>query len=157
MKITDNEITTEIRNAATAEGARGHLHARRIVRREHFKQLYARNPDDVQVNPESGDAIFGPLCGEFGKENFRRDRYYPQGGAPDFPVLLRDGRLASSLSISAVLKTLPILSVDFIFADRSIFFDADIWLRANRQRIIRNQEEDKEEKNAQISEGRVDH
>ena len=156
LKITDNEITAELREAAAAKDARGHLHARRIVRREHFKQLYERNPDDVQINPESGDAIFGPLCDEFGQECFRRDRYYQQGGAPDFPVLLRDGRLASSLSISAVLKTLPILSVDFIFADRSIFYEADTWLKNNRQQIIRPLEEDKEESNGQNGEGRVD-
>ena len=142
LKITDNEIVSEIRKAATRENAPGHLHARRIVCREHFKRLYERNPDDVQVNPESGSAIFGPLCEKFGKEHFRHDRYYQRGGAPDFPVLSRDTRLTPSLSISAVLKTLPILSVDYIFADRSIFCAADDWLNANRQSIIRPQEED---------------
>lgn len=157
LRITDNEITAELREAAATEDAPGHLHARRIVRRKHYKQLYERNPNDVQVNPESGEKIFEALGIEFGKECFRRDRYSQQGGAPDFPVLLRDGRLASSLSISAVLKTLPILSVDFIFADRSIFFEADTWLKNHRQQIIRPLEEDEEESNEQNGEGRVDH
>lgn len=106
------------------------------------KKAHERNPEDVHVNPESGDAIFGPLCDKFGEEYFRRDRYYPKGDAPDFPVLLRDGRLASSLSISAVLKTLPILSADFIFADRSIYYEADTWLKDNREQIIRPLEEE---------------
>ena len=142
LKITDNEITAAIRKAARTDDTRGHLHACRIVHRKHFKRLYGRNPDDVQVNPESGNAIFGPLCAEFGKDHFRHDCYYQRGGAPDFPVLLRDGRRVSSLSISAVLETLPILSVDFIYADRLIFIDADSWLKTNRQEIIRPQKED---------------
>ena len=156
LKITDNEIAAAMREATSAEDECGHLHARRIMRREHFKQLYERNPDDVQVNPESGEAIFRPLCDKFGEEFFRRDRYRQEGGAPDFPVLLRDNRRASSLSISGVLKTLPILSVDFIFADRSIFFEADTWLKNNRPQIIRPVEEDREDSNGQNGEGSVD-
>ena len=141
LKMTDNEITAAIRKAATADNHRGHLHARRIVQREHFKQIYGRNPEDVMVNPECGAAIHRSLCNEYGPEHFRHDRYFQQDVAPDFPVRLRDGRLEPSIAVSDVLKTLPILSVDFVFADRSIFDEAETWLNTHLERIIQPQSE----------------
>ena len=61
LKMTDNEITAALWKAAFKEDEIGHSHARRIVRREHFKRLYERNPEDVKVNPESGKAIYNAL------------------------------------------------------------------------------------------------
>ena len=80
----------------------GHSDARRIVRREHFKVAYERSPADVRVNPEAGRAIFDGLRHEFGAEYFRHDRYQQSSGAPDFPVRLRNGEIASSLERDSV-------------------------------------------------------
>ena len=124
LKMTDNEITAALWKAAFKEDEIGHSHARRIVRREHFKRLYERNPEDVKVNPESGKAIYNALKSKYGKDLFRHDPYNQKSGAPDFPVRMRDGRVVSSLAMSETLKNIPVVSVDHVFADRSCFDEA---------------------------------
>lgn len=144
LSITDNEVTAALRNAAFNNGSPGHSHARLIVRREHFKRLYERNPNDVKINPEAGQAIFENLSQQFGAERFRRDRYSQKGGAPDFPVRMRDGRIVSSLAISEVLNNVPVLSVDYVFAERGVFDQAEQWLKENRQKIIELKKEEED-------------
>ena len=55
---------------------------------------------------------------------------------------MRDGRTVSSLGISDVLRTLPVASVDCVFADRSIFDNAIKWLNENRNNIIKPEREE---------------
>jgi HD superfamily phosphohydrolase len=142
LSITDNEVTVAFLKAAFDSGTQGHTHARRIVRREHFKRLYERNPTDVQINPEAGQAIFEVLRQQFGADLFRRDRYSQKGGAPDFPVRMRDGRIVSSLAVSEVLNNVPVLSVDYVFAERGIFDKAEQWLKENREKLIEPKKEE---------------
>ncbi|MBP8645495.1 MAG: HD domain-containing protein [Syntrophobacteraceae bacterium] len=142
LSITDNEVTAALLRAAFDECENGYLHARRIVCREHFKRLYERNPNDVEINPEAGQAIFEALCQEFGTDLFRRDRYSQKGGAPDFPVRMRDDRIVSSLAISEVLNKVPLFSVDYVFADRDTFDTAKAYLERNREELIKLQKEE---------------
>jgi uncharacterized protein len=147
MEITDMEVTAAILHAARDRNRKGSLHAQRIVGRKHFKVLYERNPKDVLINPEAGEAVYRELCSRFGKERFRHDRYMQKGASLDFPVQLRDGSVISSLSISKVLKDLPVESLDYVFGDRNILVDAERWLKENREDIIkpRSMENDDEQ------------
>jgi uncharacterized protein len=140
--MTDNEVTAALLEAASDDRKVGHLHARRIVRRKHFKRVYERNPEDVKINPEAGNAVFEALNSGFGAEQFRHDRYQQRSGAPDFPVRMRDGQIVSSLAVSETLNTVPVVSVDYIFADRSIYDRADDWLKKNRIDIITPKQEE---------------
>jgi len=142
LSITDNEVTATLRKAAFDDGEPGHSHARRIVRREHFKRLYERNPIDVGINPEAGREIFDALSRQFGTDMFRHDRYSQKGGSPDFPVRMRDGRIVSSLAVSEVLNKVPVVSVDSVFAERGIFDKAERWLNENREKIIEPRKEE---------------
>jgi HD superfamily phosphohydrolase len=141
LRCTDNEVTAALLAAAFDAGKAGHVHAQRIVQREHFKVLYARNPDDVKINPEAGDAVFDALGTRFGAEHFSHDRYHQNTGPPDFPVRLRDGQVASSFDVSETLNRLPIVSIDCVFADRSMLSEANKWLTANRTNIVKPKEE----------------
>jgi hypothetical protein len=141
LALTDNEITAAMLNAAFNEGKCGWEHARRIIRREHYKVLYERNPTDVRINPEAGTAIFDSLVAKFGHELFRHDRYPQRSGPPDFPVRTRDGEIVSSLAISETLNTVPVVSIDCVFADRTILEEATKWLEKNRQSIITPKDE----------------
>ena len=143
LKMTDNEVTAALWEAAFEEEKVGHTHARRIVRREHFKCLYRRNPKDVTINPESGKLVFKALADQYGEEHFRHDRYRQKSGAPDFPVRMRDGRIVSSITFSEVLSNIPVVSVDYVFANRQFFDEANTWLNNNRRTIINKQEEEK--------------
>ena len=78
----------------------------------------------------------------FDPEHFRHDRYTQKGGAPDFPVLMDDGALSSSLAVSAVLEHLPIISVDHVFVDRSVEEEAQSWLDKNRHDVIQSLREE---------------
>jgi hypothetical protein len=137
LALTDNEVTAALLSAAFDESKPGHQHARRIIRREHFKVLYSRNPADVRINPEAGAAVFGAAGGEFGAENFRRDRYQQRSGPPDFPVRLRDGQTVSSLALSETLNNLPVVSVDYVFAERMCLDRASKWRDANKEKLIK--------------------
>ena len=136
LKLTDNEITAALWKIAVDDNEVGHAHARRIVQREHFKVVYERNPEDVETNPDSGRAIFEALTSRFRENYFRHDHYVQRGGAPDFPVRMRDGRIVSSLAMSEVLKNIPIVSVDRVFSDRLRFHEAREFIDVNRQSII---------------------
>jgi len=142
LSITDNEVSVAFLKAAFDYSTQGHSHARRIVRREHFKCLYERNPNDIKINPEAGQAIFEALCQQFKADLFRHDRYSQKGGAPDFPVRMRDGRIVSSLAVSEVLNNVPVLSVDYVFAERDIFDRAEQWLKGNREKLIEPKKEE---------------
>jgi len=50
LEITDNEVTAELLLSAREKGAAGHVHARRIIDRQHFKRIYERTPADQKVN-----------------------------------------------------------------------------------------------------------
>lgn len=153
LNVTDNEITAALQEAVLKTDKDGHLHATRIIQRKHFKRLYEQNPEDIKVNSESGQAIFGDLCTRFDKGLFRHDRYRQKGGAPDFPVGMRDDRIVSSLAISKALARIPLVSADYIFADRSIYEDASHYIGKNRDDIIKL----KEESNGEIEEGGPSH
>jgi HD superfamily phosphohydrolase len=118
LALTDNQITAALLEEAFGDSQPACDHARRIIRREHYKVLYERNPTDVRINPEAGKAIFDSLTEEFGSELFRHDRYPQKSGSPDFPVRTRDGEIVSSLAISETLNTVPVVSIDSVFADR---------------------------------------
>ena len=141
LAVTDNEVTAALMKAAFDENQPGHVHARRIVRREHFKLIYERNPMDVEMNPEAGQAVLSALGAAYENDMFRRDRCRQRGGAPDFPVRLRDEKIVPSLLVSGTLNKLPEVSVDYVFADRSLHQVAKEWLAIRREEVIRLDEE----------------
>lgn len=145
LAITDTEVTAAMRKADHDSSSPGHVHASRIVQREHFKCVYSRHPNDAKINPEAGLAIYRALCERFGEEHFRHDRYSQKGSAPDFPVLLDDGRVASSLDVSEVLVRLPVINVDYVFAEQEFRDEAEKLIRKDGQQIIKPLKE--EEKN----------
>ena len=142
LGITDNEITAALLEAESDEGKPGHLHAHRILRREHFKVIYQRNPNDFKINPEAGAAVCRALKSQFGEEYFRHDRYSQKSGSPNFPVRLRDGQVVSSLALSETLKKLPTVSIDYVFSDRKMIDKAKKWLGENLEEIIKPEKEE---------------
>ena len=136
LQVTDNQITAALATAATAETNPGSIHARRIIERQHFKVIYERNPRDVLKNPEAGRVVYDSLAGEFGAENVRSDHYQQQSGPPDFPVKLRDDEVVSSLAVSETLNGLPVVSTDYVYAERSRYDRVRQWLQEHREEVI---------------------
>lgn len=136
LQLTDDLILSNIFTAFLDDNHPNNILARRIMGREHFKRVYSRNASDIEVHPEAGRVMFEALCEQFGSEYFRRDWYRQRSGAPHFPVEMRDGRIESSVAISAILKSLPLISVDFVFADRGIYDDVVHWIARKRVDIL---------------------
>ena len=143
--MTDVEVTAALRKASQKPDERGHRHAARILKRQHFKVLYSRNPDDIEKNPDSVLAVYKAACEKFGEDNVRVDTYTQKGGAPDFPVLKRDDRIVSSLAESQTLKSLPVVATGYVFISRECQEEADTWLNENRDDIIATEEGEEDE------------
>ena len=137
LRLTDNEVTSAILESSRSLCGSKPLHAQRIVGRKHFKLLYKRNPGDLQENLEAGKSVYDALTDKFDAQDFRIDRYSQRSGAPDFPVKLRDDEVVSSLAVSETLKNMPVVSIDNVYAERSIYEKAKGWFEQNRACIIR--------------------
>ena len=59
----------------------------------------------------------------------------------DFPVLMRDDRVVSCLDVSATLKNVPIVAVDYVFIAPHLRAKAEEWLRSEREAIITHKPE----------------
>jgi uncharacterized protein len=122
---------------ASRHGSRpGHDPARRIVQRDHFRMLYQRNPNDIAVNPDSAKAIQDAASCQFGTTNVHYDPYREKNRPIDFPVLMRDDRVVSCFDLSATLKKVPIVAVDYVFIAPHLRVKAEEWLRSERDSII---------------------
>jgi HD superfamily phosphohydrolase len=136
LAMTDNEVLSGLGAVALDHSHPAYAPASLIANRKHFKLLYERNPTDLQRNPKAAHAIYEAACTKFGSAALRFDPYDKPQASPDFPVLGRDGRISSSLTTSVALARLPVLAVDFVFADREVFDDAGRWLKDGREAII---------------------
>ena len=100
FSLTDNEVTVAITRAAADPSLPGHDAARRIAHRKHFRVLYQRHHTSSR-EPAGCSGGFREARTQFGTEHVRMDEYFPKADTHDFPVLMRDDRVAS---ISATLR-----------------------------------------------------
>jgi HD superfamily phosphohydrolase len=142
---TDVEITCALRTASWDKEAPGHIQARCIVQRQHFKVLYERNPNDIKRNADAVNAIARAAIIAYGDDNVRGDPYTKGGGVPDFPVLEKDGRIVSSLAESQTLKNVPVAAAGFVFVSRDRLDEAKAWLEKNRDDILAQPEKEEGE------------
>ena len=142
LKMTDNEVMAGILTAARDSKAPGHDPARRIVHHDHFRVLYSRNPDDLSKNERAGSAVFDAARAKFGEEAVRQDVYRGKGGPTDFPIKMKDGRVASAFSVSSVLPNVPVTAIEYVFIDPTIKAEATEWLTRNRDEILAPEKEE---------------
>ncbi len=137
LSRSDLEVSTAIAEAARDEEKPGHIHACRIVKRDHFRVLWQRNPEDITTNPDAGKYISDAAATRFGAENVRRDSHAQPGATIDFPVEGRDGNVTSAQAISDVLPNIPSAAVDNVFVKRDLLDDAENWLFNEKAEVIR--------------------
>jgi HD superfamily phosphohydrolase len=142
LDLTDNEVTAGFLKAAREKGSPGHEAAKCIVNREHFRLLYQRNPMDVARNPDCGKSVYKAACDMFGESDVRINSYKQKGSGVDFPVLMGDNRIASSLEMSEALRNMPVVAIDHVFVSTQRRKEAEKWLFDNRDAIVTLQEED---------------
>lgn len=145
LSLTDNEVMSAIGKASRDPRLPGHEAAERIVKRNHYRVLYTRNPNDVLKNREAGLAISMAACAEFGGENIRHDRPKKSAGRVMFPVLELDGRIVSSLSRSDTLQHIPEVAADTVYISPDLLDIGRKWLEKNRKRVIESAVEEESE------------
>jgi hypothetical protein len=138
LRMTDNEVMAAICEASTAPTAKAHEAACRITERQHFRVLYESNLNDEKINLANVDLVFQAATKEFGRESVRRDFYSSEPASEDFPVRLRDGKIASSLALSETFRVGQGLGfqVTFVFISPESKQRADKWLDENRAKIL---------------------
>lgn len=144
LERDDNDVLVAIKRAANDVGAPGHAHARRIVRREHFKVAYDRSPEDSSADVR---ALAAAAVEKYGSGLVRHGASPSRGTAPDFPVLDRDGRSLSALGLSDVFGKLPTSPDEYVLADRSIRQELKQWLKREREQILERAIEAQAEEN----------
>ena len=138
LALTDNEVIAGLRKAETSPDCVGHVHARRIIRREHFKLLFDQEQIDVAIYPMACTNVYQALCQEFDSKYFRKDEYKETSRPVDFPVYFQNTETVSSSGlVSSVLNRVPVTNVGYVFADQSVHLKAREWLRDNLDKIIR--------------------
>lgn len=150
LAMTDNDVLAAMRVAAQDRTHPGHMHARRIVVREHFKVLYAPTPDDLHRNDSGALQLFEAATEHFGEEHVRFDRYTKGAGSAEFPVLQANGRSGSSTSVSGVLATVPEATTHHVFVAPEVFEEARRWKEANLESLL----EPRVEENDDLTVGR---
>ena len=91
---------------------------------------------DIKVNFNSVENVYGAACKKFGAAFVRYDKYTPGTGGLEFPVLMNDQRIASSVSISETLQKIPAAKFEYVFIAPELDEDAKIWLESERESII---------------------
>jgi len=136
LLLTDHDVYAAMLDAARTPTAVGHGPARRIVERDHSREIYRRNPRDTKQHPDAARLLAKAVVEQFGEEAVHHDSFRGTGGAMDFPVLMPDGRIESSIGHSDVLRTLPVMAVDTIYVATPARREANDWLKENRERIL---------------------
>jgi HD superfamily phosphohydrolase len=145
LAMTDEEVLVAIAEASRDTNNGAHDPARRIMSRGHFRRVFQPNPSDEVQPPDPVRAIYQGLCGEFDPQLVRQDSVQKTSTPDQFPVIVFGGKVEPALSHSTVLRQLPIPFSEAVYVAPEIFTDASRWLSANRERVLREAAERKEE------------
>jgi HD superfamily phosphohydrolase len=143
LQLTDTEVLSAMRLAASDQSAAGHEPARRIICREHFKRVAEITEADRDIDPEATERLAGELTEKFGGDSVFTDRYTQKGKGIRFPVLTRDGGIEWSTVLSATLRQVPTFTVEYVFVDPARSEEAKRHVTSFRKRL---QEERREKK-----------
>ena len=136
LALTDSKVEAAIWEAADDPSAAGHRWARILARREHFKTLYQPSPAEMALNRRAGEAVEREARAQFGDDAVLAARREGKGDKAEFPVLLRNGDLASSTAVSDLLGRIPDINYDYVYTDRTVHDQAREWLAENLNTII---------------------
>jgi uncharacterized protein len=144
LRRTDNEVWSAILAASRDSSDKNHSLARRIVNRdERFRLVYEPSQQDLTTNVRAGEAVYRAAVEKFGKDHIRHwKQTATEASNNDFPVQRKtDGRAESSLSVSQVLRKLPVVSGEYIFAAPVVVESFSKWLRSEHENVIQPEKE----------------
>lgn len=137
LRLTDSEIIADIRQAGYDEGRDGHKWARRLANRKHFRVLDPGRPQEAAQNPKMAEAICQAAQDKFGTDFARAACPSSKESKLEFPVLMENEELQSSLAVSKVFASLPVPTPGYVYVDEGILDEARKWLAEHRDQIIK--------------------
>lgn len=135
-RMTDNEVLAELFKASRDSGHPGHVPAKNIIGREHYKLLFQPTPETSQRGL-TGNVIFNLAVEAFGSDAVLHDLGDKTGKVPYFTVLTRTNGLESSEKLSSIFSTIPPVEAEYVFIRREECREARRWL----QEILDNRAE----------------
>lgn len=129
LAFSDSNIILEILGPSNE-------HRHKITKREHYRLIYERSLSDIAESPEAVRVIYCALREKFGEGNVKIDEYEEEGGIADFPIIDRNGEIASSQNVSKVLNQIPRTVIGFVFVNPDLKNEAKEWLDKNRIKIL---------------------
>lgn len=146
LTYTDAEIVSAMRKAAKDEGAPGHIHAKRIINRNHFHVLHEGLLSDIKAfGGTMAEKIAQAAIAEFGEDKVRYDTYLPKDSNINFPVRERNGKSVSARSMSQALNKIPDAVFEYVFVEKDILSAAKTWFDQNRESLLTKSEAREEE------------
>jgi HD superfamily phosphohydrolase len=117
LVLTDNEVTTAIREASADVSKPGHEGAERIEKRRHFKLIRQFTPDELMHSPLLPSRVAAELKKKFGEDRVHLYEYAEKKSPKRFAVRLKDRRIESSIAVSQILNSYPTLNLSLILID----------------------------------------
>jgi uncharacterized protein len=137
LGMTDHTVLSAMDEAVATEGSPGHDPARRIVRRDHFKVAYMIRPSDRAKRPDAFEAISQACKEQFG-ESIRTDEVSKDSPGIEFPVKTFSNEIASSLTLSTLLKSVPVAHSEAIYCSPPKLVEVKKWLEDNIETILQD-------------------
>ncbi len=138
LDISDNDILSSIRKIAKHSDSSGHVLAKRIYDRTHFKLAYAATSQDIALRYDILGEVYAGLSEEFGADNVRIDDYSKQTKLKiDFPIFTYDKRIISAMGESSVLRSLPEATAFYIFVTPPLRERACAWVEKNLHDLLK--------------------
>ena len=145
ISLTDNEVAVAISCAARDKTKSGHAWAKRLASRDHFRVLYSRLPQDMNRFSDAAIAVEQRTKSIFGADSIRYARRYDKGGEVNFPVRMDDGKVASSIAVSEVLKKIPVIVKEYVYIDKELLKEGERWKERNLDKLLKTSPMDMEE------------
>jgi HD superfamily phosphohydrolase len=135
--FTDHEVIAAIRRSA-ADPSDHPLHelASRLISREHFRTVFELLGSYKRRRPPIFQEILDFSRKTFGDDQVRWDERRPKSESNEFPVLIDDDTVVSSLSVSDVIARLPAIEFGLIFVHPDLKDQAKRTIDTELQRLL---------------------
>ena len=135
--LTDSKVLGAIGDANMNDSAEGHVHAKRIMNRGHFRRVYTTAPEDRTNHEDPVKAVAEACMQRFGNDYVLYRSFVPKSDPiDDFPVIDSQGRIESSRAMSVVLRNIPLVDIGYVLVDREYSEQAKSWLQSEREQIL---------------------
>ena len=81
----------------------------------------------------------------FGADSIRYARRYDKGGEVTFPVRMDDGKIASSIAVSEVLRQIPVIVKEYVYIDKELLKKGERWKKRHLDELLKTEPIDLEE------------